>query len=88
MCTRKGFATAIDAMDAQVTEMLDVKTDAYFGNDATGQNFKEVWSTVRTISLAGFLVIMALVMIISTALSFGPFDAYTVKRLCLDLSPS
>lgn len=76
----EGFATAIDTLDAQVTEMLDIKSDTYFGDDATGQNFKEVWSTIRTIS-AGFLIIMALVMIISTALSFGPFDAYTVKKV-------
>jgi hypothetical protein len=38
------------------------------------------WDNVRTISMI-LLVIIALIMVISQALSVGPFDAYTVKKV-------
>jgi len=40
----------------------------------------QIWSTMRFIALS-LLVIIALVMIISQAISVGPFDAYTVKKV-------
>ncbi len=38
------------------------------------------WDSIRNIALA-LLGITALIMVISQALSFGPFDAYTVKKV-------
>lgn len=76
----EGFAEAVDKLDAQVTDMLNIKTEDYFGSDVTGDSFKQIWSATRTISV-GFLIIMVLIMIISTAIGAGPFDAYTVKKI-------
>ncbi len=51
------------------------------GSDhATGNALYLAWSSMRTIALS-LLVIIALVMVISQALSVGPFDAYTVKKV-------
>ncbi|MDQ5886636.1 MAG: hypothetical protein QG628_1033, partial [Patescibacteria group bacterium] len=76
----EGFTLAVETLDTQITGLLNIDANQYFGDDETGQGFKEVWTSIRTISI-GILVILALVMIISTAISMGPFDAYTVKKV-------
>lgn len=50
-------------------------------NPASG-NFEvqQSWALMRDIS-AAFLVIIMLAMVFSQAASFGPFDAYTIKKL-------
>lgn len=46
----------------------------------TGKPIFQAWSAMRDISL-GLLAVTAVVMVLSQALSFGPFDNYTVKKL-------
>lgn len=75
-----GFTEAIQALDSEVTNLLDIKAVEFFGEGAEGDNFNDIWKGTRTIAL-GFLIIVALVMIISTAIGVGPFDAYTVKKV-------
>lgn len=75
------FQEAVNLFDKQINDMLDIKTNDYFGSSTkAGQGFKQVWSNMRTISLA-ILVIAGLIMIISTAIGIGVFDAYTVKKI-------
>ncbi len=42
-------------------------------------NYK-IWSNMRNLALS-LLVVVALIMVIGTALDIGPFDAYTVKKV-------
>ena len=46
---------------------------------ATDTNYM-LWGDIRNIALS-LLVIISLIMVISTALDIGPFDAYTVKKV-------
>lgn len=71
---------AVDAIDSQVTSLLTIDTTKYFGDNATGNGFKQVWQNIRNISVS-LLLVIGLIMIISTAVGTGPFDAYTVKRI-------
>ncbi|MCA9344927.1 hypothetical protein KC946_03760, partial [Candidatus Saccharibacteria bacterium] len=75
-----GFTEAIQALDDGVTNLLDIRAVEFFGEGETGDSFNSIWTGVRTIAL-GFLIIVALIMIISTAIGVGPFDAYTVKKV-------
>ncbi len=75
-----GFIEAINALDEGVTNLLNIRAAEFFGEGQVGDSFNSVWVSVRTIAL-GFLIIVALVMIISTAIGVGPFDAYTVKKV-------
>jgi len=74
------FKTTVNVLDKEITKQLTIDTDAYLGDNTTGASFKLVWSNVRNIAM-GLLVIMGLVMVISTAIGSGPFDAYTVKKI-------
>lgn len=79
-----GLQDAIDAYDAQITHLLKLPTDKLFNRDRPdekiGAAFHDAWSSFRVIAMV-FLVIIALVMIISQAIAVGPFDAYTVKHV-------
>lgn len=73
----------IVSLDKEIVKQLNIKEDDYFkidGSSQTGNSFYGVWSNFRTIGLV-LLVIAALVMVVSQALSVGPFDAYTVKKV-------
>jgi hypothetical protein len=56
--------------------------NSYFdsSNVNGGQQIYVAWDNIRNIALA-LLAIFALIMVFSQALSIGPFDAYTVKKL-------
>ena len=43
-------------------------------------NLHDAWAAIRDLSSA-FLVVIMLIMIFSQAISFGPFDAYTLRKL-------
>lgn len=66
---------AITALD---TTIIDLFTVDEIYNDPN-QSLYKVWGAVRNIAFL-ILVPMMLVMVIGTALEFGPFDAYTVKK--------
>ena len=61
-------------LSGQIEGLLNVKSDDY--NDDT---LRDSWRVMRNIALI-LLVPMMLFMVIGTALEFGPFDAYTVKK--------
>lgn len=76
------FAGTVNALDGAINDRLLIDTDRYLDdkNSDIGNNFREVWVNVRNIALA-ILIIIGLIMVISTAIGVGPFDAYTVKKL-------
>ena len=86
---------ALTWLNNTIQGLLTLPVNSYFNDgclatatqasNATGQCVATatdygVWSNIRDISLA-LLVIAALIMVISTAIDVGPFDAYTVKKL-------
>lgn len=62
-------------IDKGVESQLDFKTDRYLSPDVY-----RAWSVFKDI-VSAVVVIIMLVMIISQALDFGPFSAYTIKKL-------
>ena len=77
------FCAAIRAIDGtlqsinnQVRTILRIDT-AELEN---GGQLKDAWANVRDISSV-LLVLFALIMVVSTALSIGPFDAYTIRKI-------
>lgn len=80
-----GAKLAVDTLDNAITSQLTVQTDGSTSvydeeNSASGKALFNVWGAFRYISL-GILVIIGLIMIISQAMSFGVFDAYTIKKV-------
>ena len=57
-----------------IESLLSVDADKY-----NNPNLVQGWQTMRNIALL-ILIPMMLLMVIGTALEFGPFDAYTVKK--------
>lgn len=71
----------INWFDEQINSLLRINTENF--NDQQGhqgRRFYQAWSSIRTISMI-LVVIIGLVMIISTAISSGPFDAYTIRKV-------
>lgn len=71
---------AANWLDKTINEQLTVNINQYFGDTESGKGVYQAWSTFRTLALS-LLVIIALVMVIGQAMNFGPFDAYTVKKV-------
>jgi hypothetical protein len=49
-------------------------------NNPNNNNLHDAWAGIRDLASA-FLVVIMLIMIFSQAISFGPFDAYTLRKL-------
>lgn len=64
-------------IEKNVSNILYLEPDEYQGNNNA---VREAWVIFRNISSI-LLVIVMLVMVISTAVGFGLFDAYTVKKM-------
>lgn len=62
-------------LDSQIRSLLTVQTDAL---DANG-SLKKSWAIMRNFAYL-VLIPMMLLMVIGTAIGFGPFDPYTVKK--------
>lgn len=74
------LGSTLNWVDTQLTRLLEVDRNRYDSNDPeTGANLYKAWSSFRNIGLTLLIAIM-LVMIVSTALGVGAFDAYTVKK--------
>ena len=75
-----GLTTAlVDTFEDQLSfnvSQLGTSTDPNSGNYKIHQS----WSIVKDIASA-LVVIVMLVMVLSQAASFGPFDAYTIRKL-------
>ncbi len=65
---------AISFLDQTINQLLFIDKDVYAGN-----NISAAWAVMRNIALF-ILVPMMMFMVIGTAVGFGPFDAYTVKK--------
>jgi hypothetical protein len=63
-----------------IDSYLTIPITYFNASSETGQPMYEAWNSVRDIALS-ILAIVALVMVFSQALSVGPFDAYTVKKI-------
>ncbi len=64
----------INFLSDGIEGLLDISKSTY-NNDSVIQ----IWQVMRNIALL-ILIPMMLLMVIGTALEFGPFDAYTVKK--------
>ncbi len=84
MCPIITAATlAVNTLDNAITSQLTVQTgqgSIYDENTDNGKALFNTWASFRYIAL-GLLVIVGLIMIISQALNFGIFDAYTIKKI-------
>jgi hypothetical protein len=67
---------AVDALDKFIQGQLKVDVVAQFGST----EMEAAWSGFRTVAFS-LLGLIGLVMILSQAFSFGPFDAYTIRKV-------
>lgn len=65
----------IGFLDTQIRSLLTVQTGAL----DQGGGLKKAWGIMRNMAYL-ILIPMMLLMVIGTAVGFGPFDAYTVKK--------
>jgi hypothetical protein len=70
----------MNSIGSAITSYLTIPITYFDASSTTGKPLYEAWNSVRDIALS-LLAIVALVMIFSQALSMGPFDAYTVKKV-------
>jgi hypothetical protein len=70
------------AIMSTFTGQLPFTVDQLMNKDHNqkNQNLHNAWAGIRDLASA-FLVVVMLVMIFSQAISFGPFDAYTVRKV-------
>lgn len=61
-------------LDRQISSLLFIDRDVF-----DNETIDTAWSTMRNLALL-ILVPMMMFMVIGTALNFGPFDPYTVKK--------
>lgn len=74
---------AVEVLDNMINNLLTVDTGAIFNTsdaNSSGANYKQAWSTFRTIAL-GLIVIAALIVIIATAFGLEILDAYTIRKI-------
>lgn len=85
-----------DIVQSQVDNLLTININTYFNDSSrydcgtsvqgiTGScnasyTDYNLWSSFRDISLS-LLIIAGLIMVLSQALDFGPFDAYTIRKM-------
>lgn len=83
----ESISTVLEQMDTAINNLLTVDTNKLFGTGTADDKDKDIsnayktaWATFRTFAL-GFVVIMALVVIISTAFGYEILDAYTIRKV-------
>lgn len=64
----------VAALDSAISDLLFIDDNKFDNSSVTN-----AWAVMRNIALL-LLIPMMLFMVIGTALEFGPFDAYTVKK--------
>lgn len=72
-------------MDSAINNLLEVDTNKLFGSSNADEQkvsdaYYKAWAIFRTFAL-GFVVIMALIVIISTAFGYEILDAYTIRKV-------
>lgn len=76
----EGASHAITQLDGQIQNQLTVPIGQDTAFDENKPGVYTAWSVMRSLAM-GVLVIIAIVMVLSQAISAGPFDAYTVKKV-------
>lgn len=71
---------ALDGLDNAINDLLQVNQDDIFGNTDSGKTYHAAWQSFEGLGL-GIVIAAALIMIISQALGFEFFDAYTIKKV-------
>jgi len=73
------LGNTLNAVTSGVENLLEVP-NVYFEDNANGENpIEDTWAAIRNIAFI-VLVPITLVMVVSTALGFEVFSAYTVKK--------
>jgi len=75
-----GIQDIMNQVGKIIGDFLIVPGKYFDRGTAQGSAIFDAWDSMRNIALA-ILGITALIMVLSQTLSFGPFDAYTVKKL-------
>jgi hypothetical protein len=75
-----GLTSEIEVQLDTSTNGIDTSLNESDPTNNTGRSMYSIWSTIRNMALS-LLVLIALIMVISQAIDFGPFDAYTVKKV-------
>jgi len=79
----EGASKTVGLLDQKIKDNMTVDlgpAGPYDETQETGGAVFQSWSSIRSIALAA-LVLIALIMIFSQAVSVGPFDAYTIKKV-------
>lgn len=74
---------AINKFDNAIYSSLRLNEEDFDRNhpvSETGAKYYQIWSIMRYLAM-GFVVIIALIMILSQAIGEGPFDAYSIKKI-------
>lgn len=66
--------------DNAIFNSLRVNETDFDKEGTAGSSYYQIWSVMRYLAMA-FVVVAALVMIISQAVGEGPFDAYSIKKI-------
>ena len=81
-----GIQAVISNWDTVIEEQLNIDTTWFersppdAENKKTGDYYYEAWNSFYNIAVS-LLLIIGIVMVLSQALQFGPFDAYTIRRI-------
>lgn len=71
---------ATKKFDIIIFNELKVRQSDFNKDTLAGGQYFQIWSVMRYLAMA-FIVVAALVMIISQAIGEGPFDAYSIKKI-------
>lgn len=69
-----------DWLIGQVENLLSFTFQHNLGDKSQQGNVQNAWGHIRDLASV-FLVIIMLVMVLSQAISWGPFDAYTIRKV-------
>ena len=68
-------------MQSAIDHLMQVDVKSVFNRSTdTGKAYYKAWNSFRVLGIA-IIVIAGLIMVISTALGFEFFDAYTIKKV-------
>lgn len=72
---------AVNFMQSAIDHLMQVDVKSVFNRSTdTGAAYYKAWNSFRVLGIA-IIVIAGLIMVISTALGFEFFDAYTIKKV-------
>ncbi len=69
----RGIDGTLNEINSQVQNIMEIRTDNL-------TDLRVAWGNIRNIASI-LLVLFAMIMVISTAINVGPFDAYTIRKI-------